>query len=76
MDACEYGWCKNQVMKTLVPVLVTPTVALAPVKVLRLITCGCTSDNPCSTHDFHVQWFVIVNKRLLINAIINTLSVC
>jgi len=26
-------------------------------------------------HDFHVQWFVIVNKRVLINAITHTLSV-
>ena len=49
MDPSEYGLPKNQVMNILVPVLAVPAVALAPVTVLRLITCSCTSDNPCLT---------------------------
>ena len=44
-----YGWLRNEVSQTLVPVTVPKGVALAPDDVLKLIECGCENDDPCSS---------------------------
>ena len=49
LNTCDYGWHRNDVMKTLLPVTVPQTVFLAQPEVLQLVKCGCVSDNPCST---------------------------
>lgn len=59
MSACEpeppkfdptlYGWKREDASKSLVPVLLPSTTALAPQEVLEMIHCRCSSDKPCST---------------------------
>ena len=45
----KYGWSLDENCHTLVPVTVPPDVSLAPLDVLQLIKCGCSSERACST---------------------------
>ena len=43
----KYGWQEED--GKLAPVMLPQNAALAPVEVLQMIKCGCTSTRPCST---------------------------
>ena len=45
----EYGWIRDGPSKCLLPVLLPPGTAAAPNEVLKMIRCGCESEQPCST---------------------------
>ena len=52
MDVCsvtQYGWIKDEVSKTVIPVTTPSDVALAPPYILEMIRCGCASDEPCQS---------------------------
>ena len=49
LDPEEFGWKKEESNKTLIPVALCDTVALAPASVLHLLKCSCESTTPCST---------------------------
>ena len=49
LDVEMYGWVKDSKLKTLQPVLLPINVKLAPESVMRMIRCGCKSENPCRT---------------------------
>ena len=49
LNWCDYGWQKDEVSNTFLPITIASNVALAPRNVLKMIKCGCTSDSPCST---------------------------
>lgn len=49
LDPLLYGWKRDTVSKSLVPVLLDDNVALAPPDILQMIRCGCSSERPCST---------------------------
>ena len=48
LEPTKYGWRRDIVSKSLVPITLPPDVALAPPEVLELIRCGCCSQTPCS----------------------------
>ena len=43
------GWEKDEASSSLLPVTISEGVALAPMDVLKVITCGCATDQPCAT---------------------------
>lgn len=45
----QYGWTMNAETKKLEPVSLAPDVSPAPESILRMIKCGCSSSQPCST---------------------------
>ena len=47
-DPTKFGWCKHETSKSLVPVTVADGVEPAPPEVLKMIRCGCSSDEACS----------------------------
>jgi len=49
IDPSQYGWSRDQTSNMLVPVPLPPHVSPAPVDVLQMIRCGCSSNKPCST---------------------------
>ena len=49
LDPTEYGWTCDEASKSLIPIMVSSEVKMAPPEVLKLIRCGCSSSNPCST---------------------------
>ena len=49
LNPCDYGWRKDEASNTVLAITVASNVALAPLNVLKMIKCGCTSDIPCST---------------------------
>ena len=55
LSSNDHGWFKDDVVKSLSPVLLTPNVATAPPEILKVICCGCSTEHPCST-----VWFVCV----------------
>jgi len=44
----NFGWNKDMSTKSLTPVAIPESVPLAPDYILKLICCGCRSQNPCS----------------------------
>jgi hypothetical protein len=44
-----HGWMKDEVDKSLTPIMVPPNVAPAPPEILQMICCGCSTEHPCST---------------------------
>ena len=42
-----YGWSKDEIAKSLVPITVPKNTSLAPNKILQLIRCSCSSEEPC-----------------------------
>ena len=49
LEPTKYGWERDVVSKSLVPITLPPDIALAPPEVLELIRCGCSFQTPCST---------------------------
>ena len=49
LNPLHYGWSLIDGMNMLSPVALPPDVSPAPVEVLRLIKCGCSSSQPCLT---------------------------
>ena len=47
LNATEYGWEQDQVIKTLVPRNLPDGVPYAPDQILKMIRCGCSSQTPC-----------------------------
>ena len=45
----KYGWKRDDVSKTLIPITVPESLALAPEAILNLIRCGCHSNASCSS---------------------------
>ena len=48
INPIQLGWSKDE-NNVMVPVPIPPDVSSAPLDVLKLIKCGCSSDNPCGT---------------------------
>ena len=48
LDPETFGWKKNMSTKSLTPVAIPESVPLAVDYLLKLICCGCSSQNPCS----------------------------
>ena len=60
----EYGWTYDELSKCFDPVTLPSGVEPAPVEVLQLIRCGCSSDKPCqsarcSFYSAHVKCSVL-----------------
>lgn len=49
LDPSKFGWSKDEGTKELVPITTPDSVALAPDAILKMICCGCASEQPCST---------------------------
>ncbi len=49
LDPTQYGWYRDATTKMLQPVMLPEDVSPAPISVLKLIKCGCSSGRPCST---------------------------
>ena len=49
LDPTQYGWYRDTTTKMLLPVMLPEDVSPAPISVLKLIKCGCSSGRPCST---------------------------
>ena len=49
-DPSDYGWTREEATKTLTPRTLPQDVALAPPEVLKLLRCGCSTNEPCSSH--------------------------
>ena len=49
LDVTQYGWIKDSRSKTLAPVTVADDKPPTPACVLKLISCGCSSQQPCRT---------------------------
>ena len=47
LDLAEYGWFKDEVTKSLQPVMFLPTKPPAPDYILKLVCCSCSSVQPC-----------------------------
>ena len=47
LDPTEYGWLKDEVTKSLQPVMLPPTKLPAPDYILKLVCCSCSSAQPC-----------------------------
>ena len=45
----NFGWEKDEASRSLLPVTISEGVVLAPMDVLKLIRCGCATDQPCAT---------------------------
>ena len=45
----NFGWEKDEASRSLLPVTISECVALAPMDVLKVIRCGCATDQPCAT---------------------------
>ena len=45
----HFGWEKDEASSSLLPVTISEGVALAPMDVLKVIRCGCATDQPCAT---------------------------
>ena len=43
-----YGWKKDEASKSLLPVTVHGGAAIAPLDVIKVIRCGCATDQPCA----------------------------
>ena len=50
LDPSQYGWSRENVTNVLIPVPLSLDVSPAPLDVLKMIRCGCTSARPCSTN--------------------------
>ncbi len=48
-DPDKYGWTRDEMNRTLVPITVPETVSLAPASLMSLIRCGCASDPHCGS---------------------------
>ena len=46
LDPVEYGWSKDDVNKSLVPVMLPGDVELFPPEVLKMIACSCLAELP------------------------------
>ena len=49
LNPAEYGWIRDEPSKCLLPVLLPPGKAAAPDELLKMIRCGCESEEPCAT---------------------------
>ena len=49
LDPTQYGWSRDEETKSLLPVVLPPTISPAPDYILKLVCCSCASDAPCST---------------------------
>ena len=49
LSPTDYGWTLDQVSQCFEPIPLPPDVSHAPLDVLQLIRCGCSSNKPCST---------------------------
>ena len=49
LDPIQYGWQEGENGATLYPTTLPPDVSPAPVTILQLIKCGCSTSRPCST---------------------------
>ena len=49
-DPTDYGWTREENTKTLTPRTLPTDVAVAPPEVLKLLRCGCSTNEPCSSH--------------------------
>lgn len=49
LDPIKYGWQEGEDGATLCPTTLPPDVSAAPVTILQLIKCGCSTSRPCST---------------------------
>ena len=49
LDPTKFGWRKDKLAKLLTPVTLPADTLLAPASVLKLICCGCASDQPCAS---------------------------
>ena len=65
LEAVHYGWKRDEASRTLLPIPVSPDESPAPLYILELIMCSCSSDRPCATArcgcasaSYHVQCFV------------------
>ena len=47
LDPMLYGWSKDEIAKSFVPITVPKNTSLAPKKILQLIRNSCSSDEPC-----------------------------
>ena len=47
LNPAEYGWIRDEPSKCLLPVLLPPGKAAAPDELLKMIRCGCESEEPC-----------------------------
>ena len=45
----NFGWEQDESSRSLLPVTISECVALAPMDVLKVIRCGCATDQPCAT---------------------------
>ena len=45
----NFGWEKDEASRSLLPVTISEGVALAPMDVLKVIRCGCATDQTCAT---------------------------
>ena len=49
LDATLHGWQMDASTKSLIPVQFSPGTKPAPAESLKMIHCGCSSDEPCKT---------------------------
>ncbi|KAG0718576.1 hypothetical protein GWK47_052177 [Chionoecetes opilio] len=48
----DFGWEKDEATKSLLPITVPEGAALAPPDVLKVIRCGCATDQPCANASY------------------------
>lgn len=49
LDPADYGWEKDDINKCLIPRNMKEGVPYAPEYILKLVRCGCTSQQPCKS---------------------------
>ena len=47
IDPSQYGWEKDLITRTLVPVQLPPHTSIAPDSLLKILCCSCESNEPC-----------------------------
>lgn len=48
LNPTNYGWTKNNELKTLIPIATPENTLPVPAGVLQMICCGCSSEEPCA----------------------------
>ncbi|KAK3883332.1 hypothetical protein Pcinc_012368 [Petrolisthes cinctipes] len=49
LDPTDFGWSKDELSKSLLPVTLKPNIAIAPADILQAVRCGCATNQPCNS---------------------------
>ena len=54
LDPIQFGWSKDELNKVLMPVILPKGIEAAPASILKMIRCGCGSEEPVLQPDVNV----------------------